>query len=420
MPVIAADTRRPIFMGGRACRCLRPALGALRAVGDDSTSYACGNPPNRADYSFPDDAELYRMDLADYKACVGQPQDIYSSTPVDSPAPPPPPQVDPNSDDAIASSALSWTSTIGMDPSLYDSWKAQIMAALSAGILDPGGEYASSTGHCAGASAPPGPGDLQLAAMATGIATTGATAGAMIATATSVIPTATSVIPIIGIVGSVTALFLSLVGKLFGPPVSELEHKTLCPAVSAANAVLTQITEELQAGYIDESRAVSAINDLQNGFQSHVASIQYIQTPNDTQFMISALGALVTKNTNVVYPALGQQAAAALAAAQAAQKASIDAEATAAAQAAVAAAMASQATPVSTVPPAPVATAPVTAPVQPAAAPPTQTTGPAPTVSVPSASSSWTDWFTKNTPMFGWQVPNWALVLGGAILLLGD
>jgi hypothetical protein len=223
-----------------------------------------------------------------------------------------------------------------MSAAMRASWQAQIMSALAAGVLDPGGEYATSTGKCAGASAPAGPGDLQLAAQSLGVAGAGATAGLAIA------GVAGATIPIVGAGIAIGTLFLSLIGRLFGPPVSQLEQKTLCPLVSAANALLVQITSELQTGYITSSTAKSAINALYSSFQSKAASIEYIQTPNDTQFMLSALNALVIKNTasGGPYDQLAAQAKAQIAAQQASAAAAQQAQITAAANAAVNSALA--------------------------------------------------------------------------------
>lgn len=370
----------------------RAFLGALTAA---QILDACGRRPSANNYR--GDTQGYRQDLADYNTCVksATPKPA-ASAPAAAPAPPP------TGDDAIATSALAWMSTIGAGPgtSLYNSWKAQIMSALSAGILDPGGQYATSTGKCSGASAPAGPNEVQLAAQATGVVSAGATVAHLVASTVSVIP-------IIGIGASVAGLFISLFSKLFGPPVSQLEQKTLCPAVSATNAILRQIHDELQAGYITTDQAVSALNELVGQFNSQVASIEYIQTPNDTQFMMSSLGALQNKLANVVYPPLGQQASAAKATQQAqaaaAQQAQIDAEV----QKAVAAALpptpapAPVAQPVATPAPAP-AKAPLTIPAGSSVTP------------APAAPS----WFTGETTIGSFEVPDWALLVGAGILVM--
>jgi hypothetical protein len=305
-------------------------------------------------------------------------------------------------DDAIATSALAWTSSIGMSASLYASWKAQVMAALAAGILDPGGQYANSSGKCAGASAPATQNDLNMAGQSLGMAGSAATAGALIAGAGSVIP-------FIGIGVAAGTLFITLLKKLFGPPVSQLEEQKLCPAVSAANAVLTQILNELKAGAITSSQASSAINSLRGQFASAVSSIEYIQTPNDTQLILASLDALITKNTQSggVYDQLGTQAKSALAAQQQAQQTAQAAEIQQAAQAAVNVALA-KANPPAT---AQTAATPVTTTPAPASVP----AGPAVTAA-PAASTSF---FSKEITIGKYQIPDWALLLGAGLLLVG-
>ena len=413
MPVIAADTRRPIFMGGRACRCLRPALGALREVGNDSTSYACGNPPNRSDYSFPDDRELYRMDLADYKACIGQPQDIYSSTPVDAPPPPPPPPPDPVAE--IVTQVLAPYTGL----QTYQYWHDFVYIDVQQGMLDHGGDYASGGGSCSGSSGPDP--TMQEAAMGLNVAGAGTAAGMSIAASTDALAASTAgmAIPIIGAGIAVADLFMWLFSRRHAYS-NQLVH-ILCQSVRTVNQVLAQIDAELNAGLIDSDKAISALSQLQSSFENVIAPVKgmssgnYAETGNDAELMSASLQAIILYRQQT-YPGISANVQAQIAqqkeAAAAAQQQQIQSEV----NQAVATAMAAQAPPPPP-PPSPVVAAPTPAP---ATGPPTQTTGPAPTVSVPSASSSWTDWFTKNTPMFGWQVPNWALVLGGAILLLGD
>lgn len=356
-----------------------------------------GPRPVRSDY--PEDPEGYQSDYTDwrtqYNACLAQTNAEAAGTAA-APAAAPAPAEDPNSDDAIAAGSLAWMATIGIGPgnSLYEAWKAEIKNCLAAGILNPDGDYGNQTGKCAGASPTPSISDVALAGQALGVAGTAASTGALIASATSVIP-------IIGAAVGVGTLFIFLLSKLFGPPVSELEQKTLCTAVAAANAVLKQITAELKAGYISAAQANSAMNQLVSSFNGAVASILQIQTPNDTQWMESALGAIAVKNANVVYPQLEAQANQAKANVQAQQQAALQQQINTDVQTAVAKA----ATPA----PAPAAT-PVTAP-----APASVAAGPAVTVPptpIPSAS-----WFSETEQIGPYKIPNWALLLGAGILL---
>lgn len=227
-----------------------------------------------------------------------------------------------NDPDAIrADQAISWLAAnigpLGKNSPIYQNWLAQTTAAIKAGVLNPGGQYATSSGKCAGASTPPGPNDVALAGQALGAAGT-------VTTAALTIASVSAPIPIIGAAIGAGALFLGLLAKLFGPPVSELEQKKLCPAVAAANAVLNQITAELQAGYISAAQAANALASLRASFNSAVSSILYIQTPNDTQLMLAQLDAIISKDNAITFPQLEAIAKATQASAAAASTASLN------------------------------------------------------------------------------------------------
>jgi hypothetical protein len=240
-----------------------------------------------------------------------------------------------------ADAALAWTRTVGMAATEYNSWRAQVVSALQAGILDPGGQYATQTGKCNGATKPPS-NALSLAATSLGVAGTGASIGVSIA------GIAAAATPIIGASVAAGTLLITLVSKLFGPATSALEGKYLCPLVAAANHVLVQIMSELQLGQLTVSQAAAASLSLYQSFHSQLLipeplgsqknALLYYNTPNDSQFFDSALNAMNTYNVQVRYPQLALQGSALLAQQQASASAALNAQVAADVAAALAAA----------------------------------------------------------------------------------
>jgi hypothetical protein len=247
-----------------------------------------------------------------------------------------------NGDGAIADQALAWLPPNlpgGTANSIYQSWRAQIVAALGVGILDPGGQYATRTGKCSGSTTPQGVSGVQIGQTALSIAGTGATTGLAIA------GVAGATIPVVGAAVAAGALLIQLFSKLFGPPTSALEQKYLCPLVSSANAVLLQIVSEVNGGQITAAQAGAAFDSLYSSFHGQLLipvslgggqsnALLFYNTPNDSQFMDSALNALGIKYKSVWYPQLGAAAnankAAQAAAAATALQAQINAEVAAA------------------------------------------------------------------------------------------
>jgi hypothetical protein len=268
-------------------------------------------------------------------------------------------------DGAIADQALAWLPPNlpgGTANSIYQSWRAQIVAALGVGILDPGGQYATRTGKCSGSTSPQGITGVQIAQQSLSIAGTGATSGLAIAGVVG------APIPIVGAAVAAGVILIQLFSKLFGPATSALEQKYLCPLVSSANAVLLQIVSEVNAGYITAVQAGAAFDSLFSSFHAQLLTpvslgsggsnaLLFYNTPNDSQFMDSSLAALGIKYKRVWYPQLEAAAnankaaqAAAAAAQQAAAATALQAQINADVAAAVSARGTANVVPVASVP----------------------------------------------------------------------
>jgi hypothetical protein len=396
VPVVVADTRRPTF---ESCGC--PHVGFVGASVRADTrrplylgaASNCGPRPVITNYGRGADRDTasYHQDLIDYEACIRANPVAHAAAPA-APA---------NSPGARAASTDQQIIDHVLSPytglQTYQYWRDFVSVDMANGQLDSGGNYASGAGSCAGSGgASP---TMQEAAAGLNVAGAGATAGLAIA------HVAGSAIPLIGAGIAVFDLFMWLFGKRHAYS-NQLVH-ILCHAVPTVNQVLQQIDAELQSGLIDANKAASALGQLQSAFENVIAPVKYqtsgnyAQTGDDAELLDASLAAIVLKREQT-YPAIAKNIQAQIAAQKAAAAAAQQAQIQAAANQAVAAALAKQT-------PKP----PALVPVSTSSAAPAQPTGPSPVVAAPSASGSW---FSGST--FG--IPTWALLLGGAVLLMGE
>jgi hypothetical protein len=125
------------------------------------------------------------------------------------------------------------------------------------------GQFAAfNPSGCTGVSAG---GNLKLAQTATGLALTGASAGAAIAGALTVV--APFLAPITAIVG--------LFGMIFSHHAQAvaLEQRTVCAAVPAANNYLQVIEQAVQSGAATPQQGIQALQSLLSDFTSQVSGI---------------------------------------------------------------------------------------------------------------------------------------------------
>jgi hypothetical protein len=152
--------------------------------------------------------------------------------------------------------------------------RAQILASASAQEIvgASGADYVPGTSQCA-AAAGGGPGNVQLAQTAAGLALQGTAIGLVAAgtfTAAALAPWTMGISAIIG-------LFPIIFGH--HAQAVKAEQSVLCTAVPAANNYLQIIDQAVKSGKATPQQGIDALNSLLSDFESQVSSIRHGTDP---------------------------------------------------------------------------------------------------------------------------------------------